>query len=77
MENPVKQIVYLDLDGVIVDWQDGFKRISGGLTGDEFEVKYGKVPSMELVKKYGMEWCNNSKDSFSGKNIKNPGQFDL
>jgi len=69
MENVATQTVYVDLDGVIVDWQSGFKRISGGLTGDEYETKYGKVPSMELIKSQGVEWWANLEWMPDGKDL--------
>ena len=59
MENAATQTVYVDLDGVIIDWNGGFKKISGGLTGNEYESKYGKIPSMELIKSHGIEWWAN------------------
>lgn len=71
MEDAATQTVYCDLDGVIVDWQSGFKRISQGLTGEEYEVKYGKVSSMELIKSHGIEWWANLEWMPDGKDLWN------
>lgn len=50
------RIVYIDLDGVLINWRGGFEKISGGISSDDYELKYGKISSMELVKKYGVNW---------------------
>jgi hypothetical protein len=56
MEKTIDRIIYVDLDGVLIDWIGGYKKISGGLTPDEFESKHGKKSSFDLVKQYGVKW---------------------
>lgn len=46
-----KYKIYLDLDGVLADWEKQFKNFSGGVSSSEYESRYGKEQRYELVKK--------------------------
>ncbi len=37
-----KYKIYLDMDGVISDWESQFKRYSGGVPVETYDVEHGK-----------------------------------
>lgn len=55
-ESPIKYQFYCDMDGVLVDMEGGFKKISGGLTPNEYEAKNGKNSFWKIVNKYPNFW---------------------
>jgi 5'(3')-deoxyribonucleotidase len=65
----INRTIFVDLDGVLIDWDGGFRKISGGLTGDEFVAKYDKIQSIELIKRYGSQWWANLEWLPDGKEL--------
>lgn len=55
-ESPLKYQCYVDMDGVLVDMDGGFKKISGGLLPKEYEAKNGKNSFWTIVNKYPNFW---------------------
>lgn len=64
--------LFVDLDGVLCNWDKSFqdlgKDITKGLTGKEFEDKYGRDELWEIISKVGkldfwelMPWTNDGK----------------
>lgn len=58
--------VYLDLDGVLVDFDKGFKKISGGVSAEEFarvkfhgDVKAAKGTFWKIINRAGANWWAN------------------
>ena len=47
--DPLKYQFYCDMDGVLVDMDGGFKKISGGLLPREYEAKHGKNSFWKVV----------------------------
>jgi len=43
--------IYLDMDGVISDWESQFKRYSGNVSVDDYDAKYGKKNRFKFVEK--------------------------
>lgn len=41
--------IYVDMDGVLSDWEAQFKRYSGGITVDTYDSLYGKKKRYDLV----------------------------
>lgn len=56
--NPLKVQFYCDMDGVLVDMDGGFKKISGGLLPKEYEEKNGKNSFWKLINKYPTFWID-------------------
>lgn len=54
--SPLKYQCYCDMDGVLVDMDGGFKKMSGGLTPTEYEAKNGKNSFWKLVNKNPNFW---------------------
>ena len=64
--------IFLDLDGTITDWEKSFRDLGDdltkGLTGKEYENKFGREPLWELITKEGkldfwseMGWMNDGR----------------
>ncbi len=58
--------VYLDLDGVLVNFDKGFKKISGGISAEDFatkkfngDVKRAQSEFWKLIHRAGSEWWEN------------------
>ncbi len=43
--------IYVDMDGVLSDWEAQFKRYSGGVPVSTYDSLYGKKNSYKLVNK--------------------------
>lgn len=57
IEQPALKIqCYIDMDGVLVDMDGGFKKISGGLLPKEYEAKNGKNSFWKLINKHPNFW---------------------
>lgn len=69
MDQNLEITVYVDLDGVLVNWDKGYRQISGGLSDDEYKAKYGGSASLNLVKKYGVDWWANLEWLPGGKEL--------
>ena len=60
-------IIYSDMDGVLVDFNERFKRFSKGIPPTEYEQKFGKDKFWELVDGIGvrfwvgMDWMSDGK----------------
>lgn len=65
----IETIVFCDLDGVLVDWNKGYKNVSGGMSEDEFKAKYGGAASLNLLKQYGVSWWINLEWMPDGKKL--------
>lgn len=57
-ENPLKIQLYVDMDGVLVDMEAGFKELSGGLTPKEYEAKNGKNSFWKVIAKNPNFWID-------------------
>lgn len=62
-----KYKIYVDMDGVLSDWEEQFKRYSGGIPVDTYDSLYGKQKRYELVNKNSppyyanMPWMKDGK----------------
>ena len=63
-----KYKIYSDMDGVLVDFENRFKRFSGGISPKDYEDKYGKEKFWDLIDKetgvrfwVGMPWMSDGK----------------
>lgn len=59
LEQDLSRIIYVDLDGVLVDFDNGFKSISGGIDKLKYIELHGKKQFWELVNAHGEEWWAN------------------
>lgn len=57
-ESPLKYQCYVDMDGVLVDLENGFKKVAGGLSPKEYEQKNGKNTFWKVVNKYPTFWLD-------------------
>lgn len=57
-QSPIKYQFYCDMDGVLVDMDGGFKKISGGLLPKEYEEKNGKNSFWTIVNKHPNFWID-------------------
>ena len=64
---------FQDLDGVLVDFNEGWKKIpeSEGLTSEEFEEKHGKPAFWKILNVQGKEWWSNLDWLPDGKQLWN------
>lgn len=59
--------IYVDMDGVLTDWEKQFKRYSGGIPVETYEAEHGSTKRYEFVKKNSpgfyssMEWMPDGK----------------
>ena len=63
-----KYTIYSDMDGVLVDFENRFKRFSGGISPKDYEDKYGREKFWNLIDKetgvrfwVGMPWMSDGK----------------
>ena len=65
---PNEIILHLDMDGVLTDFDEGFKKISGGLTPDEYRTKHGRGGEASLFLRdggnffAGLDWIAGGRD---------------
>ncbi len=57
-QDSIKYQCYVDMDGVLVDMDGGFKKISDGLSPREYEAKNGKNSFWTIVNKYPNFWID-------------------
>jgi len=63
--------IYVDMDGVLTDWEKQFKRYSGGIPVETYESEHGSVKRYEFVKNNSpgfyasMEWMPDGKLLYS------------
>lgn len=55
-QSAIKYQFYCDMDGVLVDMDGGFKKISGGMLPKEYEAKNGKNSFWKIVNRYPNFW---------------------
>jgi len=55
-QSPLKYQFYCDMDGVLVDMDGGFKKISGGLLPKDYEAKNGKNSFWKIVNQHPNFW---------------------
>ena len=78
--------IFVDLDGVLCDWDRAFielgKELTKGLTGQEFEDKYGRDALWKLIAKEGnlefwseMDWMPDGKKLWNYVKKYNPTIF--
>lgn len=53
---PSNLILHLDMDGVLCDFDHGFKQISGGISPEDYKAKYGKGTEAKLFLSKGPEF---------------------
>jgi hypothetical protein len=49
-------VIYVDLDGVLVDFESGFKKISAGVSKTEYIKTHGINKFWSLINSYGDNW---------------------
>ena len=57
-QSPLKYQFYCDMDGVLVDMDGGFKKISGGMLPKEYEAKNGKNSFWAIVNQHPNFWVD-------------------
>jgi len=68
---PNEIILHLDMDGVLTDFDEGFKKISGGLNPDEYRTKHGRGGEASLFLRdggnffAGLDWIAGGKELLS------------
>jgi len=63
--------IYVDMDGVLSDWEAQFKRYSGGIPVDTYDSLHGKQNSFKLVNKNSPEYYANMPWMKDGKLLYN------
>ena len=69
LEHDLSRTIYVDLDGVLVDFDNGFKAIAGGLDKHEYAQKHGKRQLWNLINSYGKAWWANLKWTADGTKL--------
>ena len=71
--------IYSDMDGVLVDFNERFKRFSGGIPPKDYEDKYGREKFWDLIDKetgvrfwVGMPWMSDGKQLWDYIKTYNP-----
>lgn len=59
LEQDLSRIVYVDMDGVLVNFDKGFEKISGGVSMDDYIEKHGKTAAWKLINSKGSNWWAN------------------
>jgi hypothetical protein len=59
LEQDLSRIIYVDLDGVLVDFDRGFKDISGGVDKYDYVKQNGVEKLWKLINSQGQEWWEN------------------
>jgi len=57
-DSPLKYQMYVDMDGVLVNLDKGFKAVSGGLSPQDYEAKNGKNTFWKVVNKNPNFWLD-------------------
>lgn len=63
--------IYLDMDGVITDWNKQFESISGGVSSEEFDKEHGEGTSLQLSQNASPEFYANMEWTPDGKMLYN------
>lgn len=66
-----KYKIFLDLDGVLCDWESQFKKFSGGVPVDTYEAEHGEQKRYELVRKNSPEYYSTMNWTKDGKILYN------
>ena len=70
--------IYVDMDGVLSDWEAQFKRYSGGIPVDTYDSLHGKKNRFKLVNKNSpdyyanMPWMKDGKLLYNFVNVFGP-----
>ena len=59
LEQDLSRTIYVDLDGVLVDFDRGFEDISGGIDKINYIKKDGIENFWKLINSHGQEWWEN------------------
>lgn len=59
LEQDSKRIIYVDLDGVLVDFDNGFKAISNGIDKSMYIKQHGIHKFWQLINSHKQEWWEN------------------
>ena len=70
-ESDVSRIIYVDLDGVLVDFDRGFAEISSGLNKLEYIEKNGYTAFWNLINQHGEDWWANLEWTSDGTHLWN------
>lgn len=57
-DQPLLVQIYCDMDGVLVDMEDGFKKLSNGLSPKEYEAQNGKSSFWKLINRNPNFWID-------------------
>jgi len=63
--------IYVDMDGVLTDWEKQFKRYSGGIPVETYEAEHGSVNLYDFVKKNSPEFYATTDWMSDGKVLYN------
>lgn len=66
-----KYKIYVDMDGVLTDWEDQFKRYSGGIPVNVYDNLYGKDKQYQLVNQNSPTYYANMRWMKDGKLLYN------
>lgn len=53
--------IYCDLDNTLVSFEEGFRKISGGISCVDYETKYGTSGFWKIINKAGEDFWHNLK----------------
>jgi hypothetical protein len=59
LEHDLSRVIYVDLDGVLVDFDSGFKSISGEIDKVNYIKKNGIENFWKLINSHGQKWWEN------------------
>lgn len=65
----IDYVLYLDLDGVLVGFEEGYRKISKGMTFDEYADKYGKDAAIRHFQARGYNFWENLGWENGGKEV--------
>lgn len=64
-----KYKIYVDMDGVLVDWEKSFAKISNGLSADAYEAQHGSEARFNLSQNSSPEFYANMEWMSDGKQL--------
>jgi 5'(3')-deoxyribonucleotidase len=69
MMNDIKRTLNLDMDGVICNWLEGFKKYSGGIPFDDYKSKFGKVKTDLIINDAGKQFWSDLEWMSDGRSL--------